>query len=84
MDHRWLKNLEGKERDELQKSIRSSKIMLDKLSEIVYTISESRNSPKASDYDSPSWAYLQAHNNGYLEACRHFQTLLDLKEPTNG
>jgi hypothetical protein len=41
-----------------------------------------RMESKSSDYDSPSWAYKQADQNGYNRALNDIIQLLNLKEET--
>ena len=62
--HSHLKN--EKEKKDFIEYVRNSEKVLDRLKEIVYNaVKESE--VKASDYDSPSWAYRQAHSNGIKE-----------------
>ena len=78
----WYQHLRNKEEQEnFKKIVESSKITLDRLTEIVYTISKSGESHSAEDYDSPSWAYKQADRNGYLRALNTILKLIDIKEP---
>ena len=63
--HSHLKN--EKEKKDFIEYVRNSEKVLDRLKEIVYNaVKESE--VKANDYDSPSWAYRQAHSNGIGEA----------------
>jgi hypothetical protein len=56
--------------------------VLDRLKEIVYnTIKESEI--KTNDYSSPSWAYLQAHQNGRREALEEIIKLITVERDTN-
>ena len=81
MQTKWLSHLKTEEeREEFKKTLRNSRFALDKLREIVYNIRKDREVVKQQDYNNPSWAYLQAHNNGYLEALIEFEKLLDLGE----
>lgn len=52
---------------------------------IVYKLLEDKekdlNSVKASDYENPSWAYLQAHKNGKLEQLQELKRLLSFVNP---
>lgn len=81
MKSQWLGTLKGDERENFKLSILSSKIVLDKLHEIVYNMYKDRSREQISDYDSPSWAYKQAHTNGYLEA---LSKILELTEIDHG
>lgn len=74
----WIKDLKTpEEREQFKKLLLSNEKVLDKLSKILYNyIKESENS--TNDYDSPSWAYKAAHNNGRIEAFKKIVKLLDL------
>lgn len=74
----WLQHLKTQaEQEEFKKTLKRSKIVLDKLTEIVYN---STKEQKTTDYDCPSWSHKQAHMNGYNEAIKHFLEILDLKD----
>lgn len=81
MNLKWLDHLKDpKEREDFKKYVLNSRPVLDKLSKIVYNMSIERGKVSESDYDSASWAYKQAHKNGFNEALEKIQSLLDLKE----
>lgn len=74
----WLsseKTAKGKEN--LKKTILSSKFVLDILREMVYNIYVDSLSVSQSDYNNPSWSHVQAHKNGEQEALRKILDLLD-------
>lgn len=73
----WIKDLPPNEKEEFIKSLRNSKIVLDKLREIVYNRGIKTEDVKSVDYDSPSWSHKQAHQNGKREA---FQEVIKLLE----
>lgn len=78
----WYQHLRNKEEQEKFKQIvQSSKITLDRLNEIVYTMIKSGESTSEEDYESPSWAYRQADRNGYIRALQTITKLIDIKEP---
>ena len=56
----WLNGLKGDERENFKVSLRQSKIVLDKLHEIVYNMIIEGESVSLRDYDSPSWSHKQA------------------------
>lgn len=67
----WVKDLKNEEeRTKFKETVLNSQKVLDKLREIVYNMSIDRERVKSTDYDSPSWAYKQAHLNGEQEAYR--------------
>jgi hypothetical protein len=68
MDSRWLGSLKDQERENMKNSIQNSKLVLDKLHEIVYNMYSEHRSTTFKDYDSPAWLAKQAHTNGYCEA----------------
>lgn len=70
MQQAWLKGLSGPERDQMINLVRNNKILLDKLIEIWYNRVREVEDVNLVDYDNPSWAYEQAHRNGYKEALR--------------
>lgn len=89
MKSQWLGNLKGEEREKFRQTIVNSKIVLDKLNEIVYNMYKDHGSVSFGDYDSPSWSHKQAHTNGYREALLKVLDLLELdntatKVTTNG
>lgn len=73
-----LKNAE--EQEQFKKNVLGSKIVLDKLKEIVYTKGKSRESTTVKDYDSPSWAYRQADAVGYQRALDEITSILTMDE----
>lgn len=82
MKAEWLGTLKGEERENFRLSVQSSKIVLDKLNEIVYNMYKERAREQVTDYDSPSWAYKQAHTNGYLAALQKILDLVDIDHGT--
>ena len=77
----WLSHLkDSKEREEYKNKLLASRFLLDKLHEIVYNIVKMETRPSTKDYDSPSWAYLQAHQNGRLEAFEEILKLLSISD----
>lgn len=78
-DTRWFKGISPSEAEDLKKSLLSSKKVLDKLSEICYNISISKENIREGDYDNPSWAYKQAHLNGYRDALNTIIRLTSLE-----
>lgn len=82
----WTKHCKSQEeKDQYIESLKRVKWVLDDLRTLVQTnvssIELAETSPKS--YDSPNWAYRQAHANGYKQAIADFSKLitLDPKEP---
>jgi len=63
---------------ELEASIRNSRFILDRLTEILEEELKSLESDQKVDYQSPSWAYLQADNNGARRTLRNLLKLTKL------
>lgn len=78
MKTEWLGSLRGEERENFKNSILSSKIVLDKLQEIVYNMYKKDESINSTDYDSPSWSHKQAHTNGRRDALRQILDLVTI------
>jgi len=77
----WVSHLkDSKEREDFTNKLLGSRFLLDKLSEIVYNIVKMESRPSTKDYDSPSWAYLQAHRNGRLEAFEEILKLISISD----
>ena len=76
----WIKGLNPEEVKRFKELFSNSTLVLDKLRSICYNnIRKIENSSRA-QYESPSWAYLQADNNGYARAYREMIELLSLTE----
>ena len=80
MKTEWFGSLRGEERENFKLSVLSSKIVLDKLHEIVYNMYKKEESVNANDYDSPSWSHKQAHTNGRRDALRQVLDLITIKD----
>jgi len=81
----WTHHLsDPAEKDQFEKSLRNSKWILDRLNEMLVDMDKSldRQETSPASYDTPSWAYKQAHLNGYRSCLSKVQQLinLDLKE----
>ncbi len=81
----WTKHCKSEEeKTQYLESLKRVSWVMDDLrklvGEAVDSIELQETSPKS--YDSPNWAYRQAHANGYKQAMRDFMklTILDPKE----
>lgn len=74
-DTRWFKDSNDEEREKLKAQLLGDKKTLDKLRKILYNIVITEQNVNSSDYESPSWAYKQAHRNGRIDA---FNTVIAL------
>lgn len=75
----WFIGVLDDKKETFEQAIRASTTMKDALKTIIdKQIAEiSQAETKTDQYDTPSWAYLQAHRNGQLGALRGILTLLD-------
>jgi len=71
------------EKEQLQKSIYSSKPVLDRLGKIIRkelsTLEVAEISPNF--YETPNWDYKQAHTNGFKSAIRMVLKVINLDDP---
>lgn len=73
---RWVDNLKTpKERTEFFDVLKNNRYVLKRLKEILSEDLSKMDTPSATDYDSPSWAYKQADLIGQK---RQLQKVLDL------
>jgi hypothetical protein len=80
---RWTQNLSNPEQiKEFQEYVKGSKRLLQRLEEILdeeeTAINKSETTQKS--YESPNWAYLQAHKNGFRQCLRIIHTLINLDQ----
>lgn len=75
----WIKNLPEQEKSEFEKTLRHSGIVLGRLQEIFKERLKELNDQEVSfgAYESPSWAYKQAHLNGAKHELTRLLKLLD-------
>jgi hypothetical protein len=79
----WTKHLEDlEEKQKFEKYVLGSKRLLNRLKDILQeqedALDVGETSPK--NYDSPSWAYKQAHSNGYRQCLNVIKKLVDLNQ----
>lgn len=77
---RWTKGLQGDKKENLEKLVRNSHIVLSRLKSIVEEDLRDLQKTKPDDYDSPSWSHKQAHYNGELAYARQMLSLLSFLE----
>lgn len=80
MQHQWFSNLPKADQEDRKKFVLSNAKVLDILSQIVYNMSIVESKPSNKDYDSPNWAYKQAHQNGKVEALNEVLRLLKVSD----
>jgi hypothetical protein len=80
MQHQWFSNLPKQDQQERKNLVLNSEKILDILHQMVYNMSIVESRTSSSDYDSPNWAYRQAHQNGKLEAYTEVLNLLTVSD----
>lgn len=80
ISEQWLAGLPSAEREGFKKEVLSSKKVLDKLKEMLYNIGEGKRESVLHDYDSPSWAFKQAHINGEVAMIKAVIELISITE----
>lgn len=75
----WTSHLETeKEREDFRKTVESDlkRDSYDRLRTIILSEIQAAENVTRNKYDNPSWAYIQAHTNGYNEAMRLLLSLI--------
>jgi hypothetical protein len=80
MQDRWFRHLPKEQQAERKSFIQANKKVLDFLDEILYNMSIDEDKSSPTDYDCPSWAYKQAHVNGFKDALDKVRKLIHIKE----
>ena len=77
-----IKGLEGQELEEMENAFRSSGTIRKRLRQLIQErVDSSRDETrKRIQYDSPSWAYVQADQIGFERACYEIISLLSEKQ----
>ena len=78
MDIRWLKGLKGEAKTKRIAEIKSYQNAFDSLAEVLegFIVVD----PAKNDYDSPSWAYKRADQDGHNRVVRQIIKLLNVKD----
>lgn len=76
----WFAGMSEPDRRSFSQTLDSNTILLDKLKEIVYNIVKEATEVTAADYNNPSWAFKQAHQNGVTAVCKKLQDVLTPKD----
>ena len=74
----WFQGLKQNEIENFKKSVLGSKIVLDKLKKMCYTMIKDGERSVSNDYESPAWAYKQADFIGYKRALERVIEVLTL------
>ncbi len=79
MDTKWIKALTGTAKEQRKREVLG---YLNAFDELGVLIEELKVLSTAADYDSPSWAFKQAHSNGYNQALERVINLINVKDKT--
>ncbi len=83
----WTKHLTDEEdKEKFRNKVLGSKIVLERIKDLMADDLKAIEADEISvdAYDNANWAYRQAHRNGYKNALRKLNILLDLKDTTSG
>lgn len=78
----WTKHLKNDEeaKKRFESTLRNSSTLVSRLVEILKEKDNTVASVTNADYDNPSWAYSQAHRNGYRQALKDILDLFNFME----
>jgi len=82
----WTKTAkDAEDKIQLEKSLRNSKWILEHLDEILEDMKDSLEKTELSptSYNSPNWAYRQAHSNGFKQCLSSIRKLINLDHKDN-
>lgn len=77
---RWTRGLPSDRKENLEKLIRNSTIVLSRLKQMVEEDLVEMEKVPVSDYEHPSWSHKQAHENGKREYARQLLSLFAFLE----
>lgn len=83
MQTAWTQNLKtSEEKERFQSQVISARPVLERQTQILEELDKASANAilNMSSYDSPSWAYKAADNNGYRRALRAIKTLINLDQ----
>lgn len=79
----WTKHLkEGEEKERFKNSVLGSKIVLQRLEQLLNEIEDeqARIERNTAIYESPNWAYKQAHLNGFADCLNKVKKIITLDQ----
>lgn len=76
---RWFDGIPKEDQAKFKQNLIHSNDILEQLKLIIENKRRESSNVTPTDYDSPSWAYKQAHENGYDHALREILSYLDIK-----
>ena len=83
MNLMWTKNLRtSEEKERFENSLQGSRIVLDRLMELLNEEEEGLNRSEISidSYSTPNWAEKQAHQNGQRSMLRKIKSIINLDQ----
>lgn len=75
LSSKWFIGCKAEDKAKREETVRNSKYIFDLLVQILEADLQDY-SDKDADYEKPSWAFKQAHTNGYRKAVTNFLKLL--------
>lgn len=72
----WTAHLLPEDRENFEKSLANSKIVLDRLNEICYNMSIEAENRLKNNFDNPNWALKAADSVGFQRALQRIMNLL--------
>ncbi len=75
----WTQGLSDKDKEDMERLVKGSNIVLNRLEDIIkgFDTETSSVSVKETEFDSPNWAYKQAYRAGKRSAYNQIIKLLD-------
>lgn len=80
LSSRWFSSAHAKDqkaKQEMESAVRSSRVALERLRDILKGELADLDAPTKVDYDSPSWAFKEADRHGARRSYRNILTLLE-------
>ncbi len=81
----WTKHLKEEEKERFRNSVLGSKVVLDRLQEILKEMEDDQNRIERDSriYDTPNWDYKIAHLNGFRDCLTKVSKLINLDQGQN-
>lgn len=78
----WTKHLKEEDKDRFRNSVLGSKVVLDRLQDILNEMKEDADSIELNTkiYDIPNWDYRQADTNGFKRALKLVSKIINLDQ----
>lgn len=74
---KWTQKIsDPKEKEDFKKLVNSASPVLRRLDEVIDEFVEMAQMTTGADYDCPSWAFKQAHLNGFIEGLQKLKPFL--------